>query len=106
MSFIKKFLTPFTEEVIREDVISESCTEPVRLYPLNSSQNINNDFPIISNEEDIYTESIETNSATDLINISSNIQSSTSDKTECLTIASYFSHAGTTTSLSPILSGL
>ena len=47
------------------------------------SQNINNDFSIISNEEDIYAESIETNSATDLVNISANIQSSTSDKTEC-----------------------
>ena len=95
MSFIKKFLTPFSEEIVREYATSESCTEPVHLYPLNSSSpNINNDFSIISNEEDIYTESIKTNSATDLVNISSDIHSSTCDKTERLTIASYFKNNG------------
>ena len=94
MSFIKKFLTPFSEEIVRKYATSESRTEPVRLYPLNSSQKIINDFSITSNEEDSYTESTETNSVTDLVNVSSNIQSSTSDKTECLTIASYFKDNG------------
>lgn len=94
MSFIKKYLTPFSEEVVREYAVSESRTEPVHLYPLNRSQNISNEFSNTFNEEDIYAESIGTNSATDLVNISSDIHSSTYDKTECITIASYFKNNG------------